>query len=130
MKKKLIMLPLIAGLAAALAGCVDTVDGRSETGVPWVPDKANARYANRSLPQVLDAAKVVLRRDGALTAENTLNNSLEARVNQRIVFVKVTEEDPVKPITDLTVQVRTKYGGTDRELAHQLEKEIALELTR
>ncbi len=72
----------------------------------------------------------MIRRDGALTAENTLNNSLEGRINQRIVYVKVTEEDPNKPITDITVQVRTKLGGPDRELAHQIEKEIALELSR
>ncbi|SRR5581483_4830699 len=129
MKMKLLLLPFIAALAVSLTGCVDTVDGRSEPGVPLVPDSAEARYP-RTVPQVLEASRIVIRRDGALTAENTLNNSLEGRINQRIVYVKVTEEDPNKPITDITVQVRTKLGGPDRELAHQIEKEIALELSR
>jgi hypothetical protein len=128
MKTKISALLAVAGLAVCAAGCVHTVDDRSEVGVPLVPDKAVARYP-RSVPQVLDAASAVLRRDGSLVANNTLNNSLEARVNKHEVWVKVTAEDPAKPISDLTVEARNDYGGTDRDLAYQIREEITLQLS-
>jgi hypothetical protein len=42
----------------------------------------------------------------------------------------VSEVDQAKPISDVVVQVRTKAGGTDIELAHDIEKQIALALVR
>jgi hypothetical protein len=75
---------------------------------------------------VVEAAKVVLNRYGKINAENTVTRSYEARVDTRNVWVKVNEIDP--KVTEVVVQVRTRYGGTDLDLAAQLEKEIALEL--
>jgi hypothetical protein len=127
MKTKLLALLAGAGLAVCATGCVHTVDGRSEPGVPLVKDKADARYP-RSVPVVMAAAKTVLSRDGTLVADNTLNNSLEARVNKREVWVRVTPEDAAKPITAMTVEARSNYGTPDRDLAFQLREEITLQL--
>ena len=73
---------------------------------------------------------IAMTRDGVLVAENRINNSLEAKVNQNHVYVKVNEEDAAKPITGVVVQVRTKGGVTDINLAHDIEKEIALAMVR
>ena len=129
MKKKLFALSALAGLAGLLSGCVSTVDGRSQAGVPFIKDKVGGRY-DRSVPQILEAAKSVLTHDGVLTSEDLVKNSLEAKVDQSSVFVRVDPVDPARPVSEVTVQVRTKGGATDIDLAHQIEKEIALALVR
>jgi hypothetical protein len=127
MKTKFFALLVIAGLAGLMSGCVGTVDGRSQAGVPFLKDKIEGRYP-RSVPQVFAAAKQVLASNGTLTGENTINNSLEARIDQSSVFVRVDEIDSVKPIAGVIVQVRSKSGSTDIDLAHDIEKQIALRL--
>ena len=129
MKAKLFAMSVAAGLAALVSGCVSTVDGRSQAGMPFIKDKVEGRY-ERPAAQVFEAAKQVLAYNGTLTAENTINKSLEAKVNQNSVFVKVDEIDSAKPVTGVTVQTRAKGGGTDLDLAHEIEKEIALKLVR
>ena len=66
--------------------------------------------------------------NGTLTAENTINHSLEAKVNQESVWVRVEEGDANKSGSHVIVQARTKVGGTDLDLAHEIEKQIALQL--
>ncbi|HZQ47683.1 MAG TPA: hypothetical protein VFC07_11765 [Verrucomicrobiae bacterium] len=127
MKRKLFALFMIAGMAGLVAGCVETVDGRSQAGVPFVKDKVEGRY-ERPTPQVFAAAKKVLAFNGTLTGENTINNSLEAKVNQESVWVRVEELDANKSVSHVIVQARTKAGGTDLDLAHEIEKQIALQL--
>lgn len=129
MKNKLLMLLLVAGLAGLASGCVSTVDGRSQAGVPFLKDTIEGRY-ERSAAKVFAAAKEVLAFNGALVAENTLNLSLEARIAQRDVFVRAEEIDPVKPVTRVLVQARTLGGGSDIDLAHEIEKQIALKLAQ
>jgi hypothetical protein len=119
----------MAGLAGLVAGCVSTVDGRSQAGVPFIKDKIESRYP-RQVPQVFEAAKGVLAHDGVLTSENLINNSLAAKVNEASVIVRVDQVDPVRPISAVTVQVRTKTGASDIELAAQIDKEIALALVQ
>jgi hypothetical protein len=92
-------------------------------------DSVEGRY-ERPTAAVFAAAKEVLRFNGALTAENTINLSLEAKISQRTVFVRVEELDPSKPVTRVTVQTRTPGGITDLDLAHEIEKQIALKLVR
>ena len=127
MKRKILVLFLIAGLAGLVAGCVDTVDGRSQAGVPFVKDRVEGRY-ERPAEQVFQAAKKVLAFNGTLTSENTINHSLEARVNQTTIWARVEEIDPAKPVSLVIVQARAKGGGSDLDLAHELEKQIALQL--
>lgn len=125
MKMKVFLAVLGLGLAVLITGCVKTVDGRTKAAVPFKKDKIVGRY-ERSPATVFEAAKVVLNRYGKINAENTVTRSYTARVDTRNVWVKVNEIDP--KVTEVVVQVRTRYGGTDLDLAAQLEKEIALEL--
>ena len=127
MKTKLFVLFVLAGLAGLVAGCVETVDGRSEAGVPFVKDKLESRY-ERSVAQCLGAAKYVISFNGKLTAENTINGSLEGKVNQVTVWVRVDQIDAAKPVSQVTVQTRTKSRVADIDLAHEMEKQIALYL--
>ncbi len=129
MKTKILMLVVAAGVGVLGTGCVETVDGRSQAGVPWVKDSVEGRY---EVPAArgFDAAKQVLAFNGTVTGENTINHSLEAKVNQTSVFVRVDDLDPSKPLTHVIVQTRTKGGGSDLDLAHEMEKQIALKLVR
>jgi hypothetical protein len=132
MKMKFCLLVAIA--ATLTAGCINTVSGNKAGAVPLVRDRVEGRY-ERPAATVLQAAKEVLAYNGMVTAETklaTTNNipalALEGKVNQRSVWVRVEQVDP--RISAVTVQARTKWGGRDLDLAHQLEKEIAVKLAQ
>jgi hypothetical protein len=127
MKIKILALFLLTALAGIITGCVETVDGRSEAGVPFIKDTITGTY-ERSVPQVLAAARAVLNFNGKLTADNSVNNSLEAKVNQATVWVHVDQIDTVKPVSRVQVQVRNRAGGSNIDLAAEIEKQIALQL--
>ena len=131
MKIKFFVLFLVTALAGLVTGCVETIDGHTEPGVPFLKDKVEGRY-ERPLAQVLDAARAVIKFNGQLISDNVVNNTLEGRIDQMWVFVKVEEVQatPGKAVTQVTVQARNKYGGTNVDLAHEIEKQIALQLVR
>jgi hypothetical protein len=124
-------LVVLFGLAIVAVGCVRTVSDHKTGGVPFVNDRAQAKYP-RSVDQVFDAAKHVVSQKGTVTSESNLlglTNTVrvvEGKVNQRNVWVRIESLDP--GVTGVTVQVRTSGGGTDQPLAYQLDKEIALRL--
>jgi uncharacterized protein DUF3568 len=115
------------------AGCVPTVTGRATGGVPFIKDTVEGHY-ERPLDQVFEAAKDVVKFNGTLVNESILHSetntvkTVEGKVNQRTVFVRVEAMDP--KVTGVVVQTRTKGGGTDLDLAHEIEKQIALKLVR
>jgi hypothetical protein len=126
-----IIFAAILGAIVVGAGCVSTVNDRSTAGWPFLKDKVEGRY-ERSVPQVFEAAKAIVRKNGVLVNESTLYSqtnavkTVEGKVNQRSVYIRVEAVDP--KVTGVTVQTRTSGGGSDLDLAHELEKEIALEL--
>jgi hypothetical protein len=131
MKQKLFLIAL--GAAILSAGCVGTVTGRHTGGVPFVKDTVEGRY-ERPVDQVFEAAKEVVKFNGTLVNESILHNetntvkTVEGKVNQRNVWVRVEAADP--KITAVSVQTRTLNGGSDVDLAHEIEKQIALKLVR
>lgn len=128
-----ILFSVLAGVALTITGCVNTVDNRTRVGVPFVKDQMAARY-ERPMPEVFEAAKRAVTAYGTLNNESTLlasSNSVrivEGKVNQRTVWVRVEAVEP--RITEVTVQCRTQWGGRDLEVAHEVEKRVALELVR
>jgi len=106
-------------------GCYRTVDGHVKAGMPLKKDKITSRY-ERPLCEVFEASKAVLAFNGTLQREDTINNTLEAKVDTRTVRLKVVEEDP--SLSQLIVQVRTKGGGSDIDLASEIDKQIALQI--
>ena len=127
MKTKLLLSVLAAGLTVWAIGCVKTVDGGNKAGWPGFRDQAEGRY-NFTVQEVFASAKKVLGDNGTLNKENTINHSLEAKVNQSTVFVRVDGVDTNKPITYVVVQARGPGGGADADMAHEMEKQIALGL--
>lgn len=108
-----------------LAGCVGTVDGRRRAAVPFVKDTIESRY-ERPVGQIFQAARQVLGHNGTLVAENTINNTLQARIDNRTVWVAVDEVEP--KITRVRTQARKSGGGSDIEWAAEIDKQIALQL--
>src|SRR5580704_3595011 len=127
-KTKLCVLLALAAISIPLVGCVETVDGRSEAGVPFVKDKFESRY-ERSVPQIIEAARYVISQNGKLVANNTVNNSLEGKINQTSVWIKVDQIDAAKPVTQVTIQTRTKDRVADLDLAREIDKQIDLYLS-
>jgi hypothetical protein len=112
-------------LAVFISGCVTSIDGRQRAGVPFVKDRLESRY-ERSPMEIWQAAKDVLNFNGKLYSEDVMRSTLEASVNTRTVWVKVEPAD--QHTTRVVVQARTKGGGTDLELASEIDKQIALRL--
>ena len=115
------------GLCAALAlcsGCVSTETGKPVAGVPFTKDTIISRY-EKPVPPLLTATRVVLKRNGKMLVDNVVNNTFQAKVNQRNVWVKVAAVDP--KITSVFVQARGPMGG-DIDLAAEISKQIALQL--
>jgi hypothetical protein len=131
MKMKIFAALAGVGTAIITAGCVSTV---SDTHTPgfYTPDTIVGRY-QRPFDDVYTAAVQVVTHDGILITEymphDTTNTvrSLEGKVNGEKVWIRVEAVDP--QITQVTVQARTSVAGDTQE-AHELEKEIALQLAR
>ena len=122
---------VLAGVVIIAAGCVRTVSDTSAFAVSVGRDSVAGRY-NRTWEQVYKAAYSVVQRDGVVTKEyvphdyTNIVRQLEGRVSDRNVYVRVEAVDP--KTTQVDVEARTKWGGTDIDVAHELDKEIALEL--
>jgi len=125
MKTKFLALLTVMAAAALFTGCVATADGHTKAAVPFRKDKIVSRY-EFPVDKIFAAAKQVLLTDGVLEAENLINNSLKAKLNTRVVWVRVDKVND--QLSQVTVQVRTRAGGTDIDLAAQIDKDIALHL--
>ncbi|HYG24700.1 MAG TPA: hypothetical protein VEH04_18150 [Verrucomicrobiae bacterium] len=127
----------VLGAAIIATGCVETVTGRKTAAVPFVKDRIESRY-ERPADQVFQAAKEVVAYNGTLVNEgivygqtNAIGNiirTVEGKVNQRTVWVRIEQVEP--QVTGLAVQTRTSSGGSDIELAAEIDKQIALRLVR
>ena len=126
MKMKIFALLAALSLPLFFTGCVKTADGHVKAGVPLSKDKIVSRY-QRTVPQLMAASRVVLARLGQIEADNTVGNSLHARVNNRNVWVSVAEVPDDPQVTEVVVQARTKMGG-DVDLASEISKQIAIQL--
>jgi hypothetical protein len=107
------------------AGCVGTQTGHSTAGVPFTKDTITSHY-EKPAPMLVNATREVLKRNGKILVDNVANNTFRAKVNQRNVWVKVTDVDG--KVTAVFVQVRGSFGG-DIYLAAEISKQIALQLT-
>jgi hypothetical protein len=122
----------LVGLALVTGGCVKTVSDTHTPAISFAKDRVPGRY-ERSIDQVYQAAFTVITHDGVVVTEyiphDTSGNvrSLQGKVDQCNVWVRVASEDDPK-ITSIVVEARTKWGNSNIELAHELEKEIALQL--
>ena len=130
---KTTILALLTGTVIIGAGCISTVNDRKTAGVPFLKDKIESRY-QRPVDQVFQAAREVIKTDGTLVNESTLYNqnnpvkTVEGKVNQRSVWVRIEAVDAT--VSAVTVQTRTSAGGSDIDLAAQIDKEIALKLVK
>ena len=120
-----VLFPLLFSTVLVLAsGCVGTTDGHSTAGIPFVRDTYVDRF-ERPVAQIAEATRVVLNRNGKLLVDNSVNNTFEAKVNERKVWVKVSDVDG--KVSQISVQVRGSFAG-DLTEAHQLCEQIALQL--
>ena len=112
--------------ALGLTGCVSTVDGKHTGAVPFVSDKVVSRYP-RPIAQVFPAAKDALAYYAVVTVENVVGKTLEGKADNRTVWIRCEAVDPAT--TEVTTQVRTKFGGGDPALAAQIDKQMAIFIT-
>lgn len=125
---------VVLALAAVVAGgCVTKVSGGRTAGVPFVKDRVEGRY-QRPVDTVFAAARDVVSREGVLNNESILHSetnqvkTLVGKVERRTVYIKVEPVDA--EVTSVMVQARTSAGASDMDMAHQLEKLIALRMVQ
>ena len=129
MKIKIIL--ALAAIAIATAGCITTVSDTKVMGNPIGRDSVSALY-KRPMDDVYRAAIRVINNDGTLLTEyiphDTTNTarSFMGKINQNKVWVRVTAVDP--QTTELDVEARTKWNNQNLDLAHEFDKEVALQL--
>jgi len=115
---------------AALTGCYHDPTDRAKFGVPFIKDKITAKYDQRSVNEAFEAAKAVITKDGTLLSETTTYATdvkvVYGKINQRDVWVSVQSIEP--KVTQVTVQTRNSAGGSDIDLAAQVNLEIGLKL--
>ncbi len=124
---------VLGGLTLVVTGCVSTVSDTHTPAIWFGRDYVGGKY-ERPLDQVYAASIAAIRTDGTLLTEyiphgtNSVvdSRSLYGTVNDSKVWVRCDEIDP--QTTQVTVQSRTKWGNTDLDTAHEVEKEIALQL--
>ncbi|MFZ0826280.1 MAG: hypothetical protein WAO02_02550 [Verrucomicrobiia bacterium] len=133
---KKIIFTVLVGMAIITGGCVKTVSDTHAPAVWFGKDRVEGRY-ERSIDQVYRAAFTVIGNNGVVVTEYIPHDtsegvrSLQGKVNDCNVWVRVSAEDDPKATTTLiVVQARTKWGNSNIELAHELEKDIALQLSR
>ncbi len=121
----------LAAIAIVTAGCVTTVSDTKVAGNPIGRDSVSGLY-KRSIDEVYRAAVKVINNDGTLLTEyiphdttNTMRSFL-GKINQNKVWVRVIAVDP--QTTEIDVEARTKWDNQDLDLAHEFEKEVALQL--
>jgi hypothetical protein len=125
----------LAALAFGTAGCITTVSDTNVAGNPIGRDAVSGGY-QRSLDDVYAAAVKVINTDGTLLTEyiphDTTNTvrAFKGRVSDNTVWMRVMAVTVEPPVTELTVEARTKWGNEDLDMAHELEKEIALQLAK
>lgn len=125
MKPNLFGLVLSCLAIAFCAGCYSTPEGRFRPGVPLAKDTLEYRF-QRPVSELFNASKEVLKFNGTLTSENTINNSLIARIDTRTVWIQVDEVEP--QVGRVRVTARKKAGTPDIDLASEVATQIALRL--
>jgi hypothetical protein len=129
--KTILWMAMAASLLLA-CGCVNTVNEGKTGGFPWVEDSVESRYPDRTPEEVLEASKAVIskmgvvRSDSNIYGQTNLVKGVEGRVNQRSVYVRIEALNP--KLTSVVVQTRTSGGGSDMDLTHEIDKQIALKL--
>ena len=124
---------MLAGAALVATGCVKTVNDSHTFASTWSKDSVAGRY-QRTVEQVYAASVAVIQSNGVLITEyiphdsTNATRSLQGKVNQKDVWIRVEAVDP--RTTQVDVQARGTWGGSDLALVHELEKEIALQLAR
>lgn len=126
MKHSFLALLAAGFLAVTGAGCYSTPQGHMKpTLMPFAKDKLEYRF-EKTVDQILNAAREVLNKVGTINSDDVKKRVLEAKIDTRTVWVAV---DPVEPnIGRMFVQVRTKGGTTDIDLASEIATQIALQL--
>lgn len=125
MKIKWLACLLLCAFAPFFSGCRPDLAGRNNFAVPFLQDTIDSRYP-RSMDKVLTAARETLSFNGTITSDDSVTRTLQAQVNNNRVYVKVEELEP--QVTRVLVQVFTRGGGTDIQLAAEMDKQIALRL--
>ena len=123
--KKNFVVAVIAIATLGLSGCYQTQEGRRRPGLPYLKDTIESRY-ERPVEQVYESAKATLAFNGVITMEGAPTHLLEAKVNDRMVWVRVDEVEP--RVARVFVQARKNGGKGDINLAAELDKQIALRL--
>lgn len=126
MRIKFLTLFAVLGLSALISGCVSTVDGRMKTGIPFTKDKIVSRY-ERSISQIMSAARTVVQKNGVIETDDNAKNVIHGKVDTRHIWVKVSQVDP--KLSEVIVQARTRAGSGDVDLASEISKQIAMQLT-
>ena len=134
---RLLKFTILAALVLSVlsTGCYSTQSGKSKfTLIPGRTDTVPKRY-DRPVENVLAASREALDLLGTMTPEqvNPTDKShvLTGRINSSYVEIKVLpDKQSPENISEVYIQVRTKYRNPNLLLASELSNQITLALIR
>ncbi|MSR65971.1 MAG: hypothetical protein EXS24_01175 [Pedosphaera sp.] len=127
MRKQLFAV-LILGFSTLISGCVTSYDGDVKMSMtPWGTDALTRRY-DKPVADVTEAVKKALAHHGIVTKDNGVSGVITGRVDTRYVNVKVTKVEEI--VTQVSVQVRTKWRNSDLSVASEILEQVALNLVK
>src|SRR5262245_58538045 len=130
MKMKFFAVLAASMTLGTLTGCYHDPTDRTKFGVPFIKDNITAKYDQRTVNEAFEAAKAVITKNGTLLSETTTYATdvkvAYGKINQRDVWVSVQAIEP--KVTQVTVQARNSAGGSDIDMAAQINLEIGLKL--
>jgi hypothetical protein len=124
---------ILAGLALGLTGCVSKVTQDNPDRPPAYRDRIEAQY-QQPAQKVFEAAKRAFNRFGNITVESSSVSSavqmcfIEGTINQDKVYIRI--EGTSSSAAKMIVQIRAPMGGTNLQVANELQKQTELELPR
>jgi hypothetical protein len=124
---------ILAGAALCLAGCVNTVTQDNPGKPPAYRDRIEAQY-KQPAQKVFEAAKRAFTSFGNITRESASVSSaaqlcyIEGAINQDRVYIRIEGISPSS--TKMIVQVRAPMGGTNLQMANEIQRQTEVELAR
>ncbi len=127
MRKQLLAV-LILGFCTLNTACVTSYDGDVKLSLtPWSTDALTRRY-DKPVAEVTEAVKKALAHHGIVTKDNGVSGVISGRVDTRYVNIKVIKVEDI--VTQVSVQVRSKWRNSDLTVASEILEQVALNLVK
>ena len=123
---------ILAAVALGVAGCVSKVTQDNPGKPPAYRDRIEVQY-KQPAEKVFEAAKRAFNSFGNITRESSPASGaqlwfIEGLINGNRVYIRI--EGAASTSTKMIIQIRAPGGGTNLQMANELNRQTEIELGR